>query len=352
MNGQSTKLGIGVAGTGFGRRVQMPAIALSNGFETVAVCSGTLANAQSAATEFGAAQATDNFDDLLANDAVDVVLVTTPPRLHRSMAIAALEAGKHVVCEKPLALNVREAEEMAAAAAKSGLVAVLDHEQRYLPPNRQFHHLVANGYLGELRYLDVRVCLPLTVNPAMPFAFHSWRDDKAGGGGLLSGIFSHYIDLMCHSFGAPTVVTGLASTALTSKPFAPGQPETGPVTSDDRLTAAGQFANGALFSMAGSWSVHHGPGLVVQAYGDKGTLVMPDTDRLLGATADEPALAPIESEFPLPAGTEGIANGQMGAFVHLLNDLEAVIQGTTKLGHFATFDDGLAIQRVIEAIRG
>ncbi len=342
------KFGIGIAGTGFGRRVQMPAIACSSGFETVAVCSHTLANAQSAATEFGATHATDSFEDLLANGAVDVVLVTTPPRLHRPMAMAALAAGKHVICEKPLALNVREAEEMAAVAATSGLIAVIDHEQRYLPSNRQFHHLVANGYLGELRYLDVRVCLPLTVNPAMPFAFHSWRDDVAGGGGLLSGIFSHYIDLMCHSFGPPEDVTGLASTAITSKPFAPGKPETGAVTSDDRLTASGRFANGALFSMAGSWSVHHGPGLIVQAYGDKGTLVMPDTDRLLGATAEEPGLAPIESDFPLPEGTEG----QMGAFVHLLNDVEAVLRGEKAAGHYATFDDGVAVQRVIETIRG
>jgi len=342
------RFGVGVAGTGFGRRVQMPAIAHASGFDLVAVCSATLANAQSAATEFGAAHATDDFDDLLADDAVDVVVVTTPPRLHRSMAIAALEAGKHVVCEKPLALNVSEAEQMAAGAAKSGLVAALDHEQRYLPSNRQFHHLVANGYLGALRYLDVRVCLPLTLNPAFPFAFHSWRDDVAGGGGLLSGIFSHYIDLMCLSFGPPETVHGLASTARTSKPFADGRPGAGDVTSDDRVSAAGRFADGALFSMAGSWSVHHGPGLIVEAYGDKGTLVMPDTDRLLGATADESELTPIQSDFPLPDGTEG----QMGAFVHLLNDLEAVLRGAAPGGHYATFEDGVAVQRVIEAIRG
>lgn len=326
----------------------MPAIAHSSGFDLVAVCSATLANAESAATEFGATHATDSFDDLLADDAVDVVLVTTPPRLHRPMAIAALEAGKHVICEKPLALNVREAEEMAAVAASSGLVAVLDHEQRYLPSNRQFHHLVADGYLGELRYLDVRVCLPLTLNPALPFAFHSWRDDVAGGGGLLSGIFSHYIDLMCLSFGPPERIYGLASTAVTSKPFAAGKPGTGDVSSDDRIAAAGQFANGALFSLAGSWSVHHGPGLIVQAYGEDATLVMPDTDRLLGATAAERELTAIESEFPLPDGTEG----QMGAFVHLLNDLEAVLRGDAASGHYATFDDGVAVQRVIEAIRG
>jgi len=328
----------------------MPAIAFSSGFHLVAVCSGTLANAESAATEFGAAHATDSFEAMLADDAVDVIVVATPPRLHRPMAIAALEAGKHVICEKPLALNVSEAEEMTAAAANSGCVAVLDHEQRYLPSNRQFHHLVANGYLGELRYLDVRVCLPLTMNPAMPFAFHSWRDDVAGGGGLLSGIFSHYIDLICHSFGPPTEIYGLASTALTSKPFAAaaGKQGDGEVTSDDRIAAAGRLANGALLSLAGSWSVHHGPGLRVEAYGADGTLVMPDTERLQGATGVEQELTVIESDFPLPEGTES----QMGAFVHLLNDLEAVLRGNKASGHYATFADGVAVQRVIEAIRG
>jgi len=120
------------------------------------------------------------------------------------------------------------------------------------------------------------------------------------------------------------------------------------VTSDDRIAASGRLANGALISMAGSWSVHHGPGLRVEAYGKDATLVMPDTDRLLGATVGEKELTEIESDFPLPDGTEG----QMGAFVHLLNDLETVLRGIRASGHYATFADGVAVQRVIEAIRG
>lgn len=327
----------------------MPAIQHADGFAVAAVCSGSLTNAQAAAEVFNAGCATDDFDELLGSDGVDVVVIATPPALHRPMTLAALEAGKHVICEKPMALTVAEAEEMAAVAAAAGTVSVIDHEQRYLPSNRQFHRLVADGYLGELRYLDVRVCLPLTTDASLPFASLSWRDDVAGGGGLLSGIFSHYIDLMCLSFGDVASVAGFLSTAVTSKPFpvGSGQEGHGPVTTDDCVAASGVLENGAPFSLSGSWSIHHGVSLRVGAYGSEGTLMMSGPDRLLGARAGEAEVSPIESQYPLPDGTEG----HVGAFVHLLDDVAAVLEGHEASGHYATFDDGVVVQRVIDTIR-
>ena len=341
----ATKFGVGVVGTGFGRKALMPAIVEASGFELVSVCSSRRENASAAAEQFGAAHATAHVRELLDNDEVDVVVVATPPRWHKSMSIDALNAGKHVICEKPMALSVGEAAEMLAVAREHSLTHVIDHELRYLPSNRQFHKLVTDGYIGELRYFDVRACLPLTVNPVMPFAQHSWRDNAEDGGGFLSGIFSHYVDMMRLSFGE--VSGGHAdsqSTALTTKPYPQdsGRHGFGEVTTDDRIAVSGQLVNGALFSMAGSWSVHHGMGLRVEAFGDKGTLVLPDPDTLLGATANEQALTPVA--LPHRAG------GHSGAFADLLDDLEGVLRGERSSGYFATFEDGLRVQEFIAAV--
>jgi len=339
-----TTFGVGVVGTGFGRNAVMPAIIEASGFELVSVCSSRLENARAAADQFGVAHATAQFQELLDNDEVDVVVVATPPRWHKSMSIEALNAGKHVICEKPMALSVSEAAEMLAVAREHDLIHVIDHELRYLPSNRRFHELVTEGYIGELRYFEVRAYLPLTVNPVMPFAHHSWRDDAAEGGGLLSGIFSHYVDMMRLSFGDVAAVQGFASTALKTKPYPQdsGRQGFGDVTTDDRIAVSGQLASGALFTMAGSWSVHHGMGLRVEAFGDKGTLVLPDKDTLLGAKADERALTPVA--LPHRDG------GHSGAFADMLDDLEGVLRGERSSGEFATFEDGLRVQEFIDAV--
>jgi predicted dehydrogenase len=340
----ASKFGVGVVGTGFGRKAVMPAIVEASGFELVSVCSSRRENAEAAAEQFGAAQATAQFQELLDNDDVDVVVVATPPRWHKSMSIDALNAGKHVICEKPMALSVDEATEMLAVANERGLTHVIDHELRYSPSNRQFRKMVTDGYIGELRYFDVRACLPLTVNPVLPFAHHSWRDEAENGGGLLSGIFSHYVDMMRFTFGEVAAVHGFASTALTEKPYPQdsGRPGFGEVTTDDRIAISGQLASGALFSMAGSWSVHHGMGLRVEAFGDKGTLVLPDPDTLLGATANDEALTPVA--LPHRAG------GHAGAFADMLADIEGVLRGERSSGYFATFEDGLRVQEFIAAV--
>ncbi|MCE9620984.1 MAG: Gfo/Idh/MocA family oxidoreductase [Actinomycetia bacterium] len=339
------KFGVGVAGTGFGRKALMPAIVASTGFELVSVCSASRENATAAAEQFGVAHATEHYRELLDNDEVDVVVVATPPRLHKTMSIDALKAGKHVICEKPISCSVAEAVEMLAVAKEQNLTHVVNHELRYLPSSREFKRLVTDGYIGELRYFDVRACVPLTVNPSAPFAHYSWRDEAESGGGLLSGIFSHYIDMMRFNFGEVAAVHGFATTALASKPYPAGNgPERfGEVGTDDRIAVSGQLESGALFSMAGSWSVHHGAGLRVEAFGDKGTLVLPDPGTLLGGRATDEALTP----FAL-SRQDG---DQSAAFGDLLEDLEGVLRGERRAGGFATFEDGLRVQELIDAVR-
>src|SRR5215203_4982167 len=102
------KVGIGIIGTGFARRVQIPAFLACENARVVAVASGHVENAEAAAREFEIPHFTDDWQAVIASDEVDLVCITTPPATHFEMTLAAIEAGKHVLCEKPMAMSARE----------------------------------------------------------------------------------------------------------------------------------------------------------------------------------------------------------------------------------------------------
>ena len=110
------RVGIGIIGTGFARRVQIPAFLACENVEIASVASGRIENARATADEFGIEHYTDDWRETVRHADVDLVCITTPPVLHREMALLALEHGKHILCEKPMAMNVAEAEEMTNAA--------------------------------------------------------------------------------------------------------------------------------------------------------------------------------------------------------------------------------------------
>jgi predicted dehydrogenase len=110
---------IGLVGTGFAEKVQLPALRHVEGARVVAVASGHRASAERAAAAFGIPRVCDTFEELTSLDEVDLVVVSSPPHTHAPAALAALAAGKHVLCEKPMALDLGEAKRMAEAAEAS-----------------------------------------------------------------------------------------------------------------------------------------------------------------------------------------------------------------------------------------
>ena len=175
------------------------------------------------AKEWGIGFATDDYRDLIARDDVEVVNVCTPPDSHAELTIASLEAGKHVVCEKPLALDLQEAKAMARAAETARvkypqLIDAVHHEMRYLPFRRMLRDLVTSGYLGEVRYAIQTVAVDYGVNPGMEPYWYTWVARKEQGGGFLTGMFSHEIDLLRHTLGDLHDVHGTVSIAVRDKP--------------------------------------------------------------------------------------------------------------------------------------
>ncbi|HEY1014414.1 MAG TPA: Gfo/Idh/MocA family oxidoreductase, partial [Herpetosiphonaceae bacterium] len=136
---------IGIIGTGWGARVQVPAFRLA-GLEISGLAGQNREKTAREAGRLGVA-AFDDWRDLLAGDA-ELISIVTPPAFHREMALAALAAGKHVLCEKPTALNTAEALELAAAAAQHpGKLSLLDHELRFLPALRLAREIIQRGDL-------------------------------------------------------------------------------------------------------------------------------------------------------------------------------------------------------------
>ena len=183
-------LKVGVIGTGWADRVQIPAFQAA-GLQVTMIASRDRARAQDVAERHGVAHGVGDWHELLDAD-VDLVSITSPPTLHAEQAAAALAAGKHVLCEKPLAVDVPQAEAIVAAAEDAPeLLALVDHELRFLPVRRKAKELIEAGALGRVLMVTARVATDGRVDPTKPW---SWWSDAGQGGGILNAIGSHVID--------------------------------------------------------------------------------------------------------------------------------------------------------------
>ncbi len=359
---------VGLIGTGFGTRVHMPAMRASSDIEVVAICSAQRSRAEMAAKHWDIPFATDDFQKLIEHDEVDLVDVCTPPDSHAGMTIAALSAGKHVLCEKPLALNLNEAREMAAAVDEArarvpSLVDAVHHEMRYFPYRRLLRDLVQQGYLGELRYVVQTVAVDFGVNPGMEPFWYTWVARKELGGGFLAGMLSHEIDLLGYTFGDLCEVHGTVSIAVPEKPVlswdyrdgdfvGPDSPTAGTrrVTADDTAVVTGRFSNGAPFVLTGSWALHNGSGNRLEAYGSDGSIVVSGGVITAGRRGEGFMEIPTPSAYTLDELT---GERMVPASARLFADLAAVVDGQTFRadGLFATVEDAVKTQEVIEVVR-
>jgi predicted dehydrogenase len=164
------------------------------GIDVVGVLGSSPAKSRRAASDWGVARAYDSYDDLLADDDVDVVHITTPNYLHFEQARAALEAGKHVMCEKPLAMNSEETSELVSLAEETGLVAGVNYNLRFYPLNIEARDIVQRGDLGQVysiygSYVQDWLLYPTDYN---------WRvlADKGGKLRAIADIGTHWLDLV------------------------------------------------------------------------------------------------------------------------------------------------------------
>ncbi|MGV9312381.1 Gfo/Idh/MocA family protein [Streptomyces sp. NPDC003691] len=331
---------------------------------------------RAAATRHGWAAAETDWRDLIARDDVQLVDICTPGDSHAEIAIAALAAGKHVLCEKPLANSVAEAEAMAAAAeaaAARGQLAMVGFNYRRVPAVAHARALIAAGRLGTLRHLRFTYLQDWLVDPEFPL---TWRLRKEhAGSGALGDLGAHIVDLAQYLAGERLLgVSALAQTFVTERPLltgaaaglpggGPGGTEplaTGRVTVDDAALFNGRLPSGALASFeATRMAAGRKNALRFEINGELGSLAF-DLERLNELSFHdhtEPASASgfkriliTEADHPYLSAwwPPGHALGYEHTFTHQARDLvEALVSGAPAAPSFA---DGLQVQRVLAAV--
>ncbi|MER6403413.1 Gfo/Idh/MocA family oxidoreductase [Streptomyces viridosporus] len=339
--------------------------------ELTVVCGRDADAVRAAADRHGWADAETDWRALVERDDVDLVDICTPGDSHAEIALAALAAGKHVLCEKPLANTVAEAEAMVRAADEArerGKVAMVGFNYRRVPATALARRMVAEGRLGALRHVRVTYLQDWLVDPAFPLTWRLRREQA--GSGSLGDLGAHIVDLAQYLAGERLAgVSALIETFVRERPL-PTAPSsglaavsaagTGQVTVDDAALFTGRFASGALASFeATRYATGRKNALRIELNGERGSLAF-DLERLNelsyhdgtepGAHAGFRRILVTEPEHPyLDAWwPPGHGLGYEHTFVHQARDLvHAVAEGRTPEPSFA---DGLQVQRVLAAV--
>jgi predicted dehydrogenase len=326
-----------------------------------------------AAAKFGWAETATDWRAVLDRDDIDIVDVMTPGHLHAEIAIAALAAGKHVIVEKPIANSLEQAEAMASAFAQArarGQHAIVNFNYRRVPAIALAKQLIDDGRIGAIRHVRASYLQDWLADPSSPM---SWRLRKAeAGSGALGDLGSHITDLVLHLTGERiTAVAGGMRTFVTERPS--GESGDGAiggtsgsggrleaVTVDDAAWATGDLSGGGVVQLEVTRMARgRKNGLRLEIFGERGSLTF-DLERLNeleyfdgGAAEGRQGFSRIlvtEANHPWVGAwwPDGHIIGWEHTFTHqfaqLLSDIRDGVPSTP------SFDDGLAVQRVLDAI--
>ncbi|MGN7947115.1 Gfo/Idh/MocA family protein [Microbacterium sp. 22215] len=323
-----------------------------------------------AAQQWGWAESATDWRDVIARPDIDIVDIVTPGDSHAEIAIAALDAGKHVLCEKPLANTVEEAEAMAAAAARAaehGITSMVGFTYRRVPAATFLRDLITEGVVGRVQQVRAAYRQDWLVDPEMPLA---WRLQKEhAGSGALGDIGAHIIDLTQFVTGQTVEsVSGVVETIVSQRPLSGGGSGLsgtategyGDVTVDDLALFAGRLSGGAIVSFeATRFATGRKNALTIEVSGDKGALAfdLEDLNSLQfydrTAPSDRQGFTKIlvtEAEHPYVGAwwPAGHMLGYEHGFSHQVVDLvRAIHDGTSP---HPSFEEGLGVQRVLDAV--
>ncbi|MCX5401931.1 Gfo/Idh/MocA family protein [Streptomyces sp. NBC_00102] len=336
-----------------------------------AVCGRDDAAVRAAADRHGWASAETDWRVLVARDDIDLVDICTPGDSHAEIALAALAAGKHVLCEKPLANTVAEADAMTAAAEAAsarGQLTMVGFNYRRVPATALARRMVAEGRIGTLRHVRVSYLQDWLVDPSFPL---TWRLRKEhAGSGSLGDLGAHIVDLAQYLAGERLAgVSALTETFVRRRPLPAGPTSglaageaagTGEVTVDDAAVFTGRFASGALASFeATRYATGRKNALRIELNGERGSLAF-DLERLNelafhdgtepGTHAGFRRILVTEPDHPYVEAwwPPGHGLGYEHSFVHQARDLVHAI--AERRAPEPSFADGLQVQRVLAAV--
>jgi len=334
-----------VVGTGFGCRVHVPALRAA-GFEVVALVGRDATRTARRAERCAVPHACGRLCDALALGGIDAVTIATPPHSHAAIAVEALSAGVHVLCEKPFSLSARDAEEMLSAAQAAGVTNLVGHEFRWAPERACVGRAIAGGAIGTPRLATFVQYVPLVADPEARVP--AWWFDVAAGGGWLGASGSHLVD---------QVRTWLGEIAEVSATLEVVSDRDG--VAEDSFTVRCRLASGVdavLQQTAAAWGPYAG---LTRVAGTHGTTWI-DGDEAWLADALGARRLEIPPDLELPAAPDEsddprhrFTHLELGPFTRLCEVLRAGVEGRAlpDAVPVPTFVDGLAEMRVLDAVR-
>ena len=355
-------LGIGLIGTGYMGKchaLAWNAVAATFGdverprLLTLAEVNPQLAEKK--AQEFGFAKSTGQWRDLVADPDIDVISVTTPNQFHAEMAIAALDAGKHVWCEKPMATALEDAVRMRDAATRSGKVAAVGYNYIQNPMIRQIRTLLDEGAIGKVNHVRVEMDEDFMADPQAPFY---WKSEASSGYGALDDFAVHPLSLLFVLFGHVDAVVADMAKPYATRPTADGGARA--VENHDIASVLMRMESGISAVLMANRSAHGRKGrIALQIYGSTGSILY-DQERMnefeiyraSGAPETRgyakvlaaPCHKPYDRFIPAP----GHGLGFNDLKVIECRELIGAIAGHT--AHLIGFEEGLRIERSVHAM--
>ncbi len=315
-----------------------------------------------AARRYGYERFTTNWRDLVTDPEIQIFDNSGPNNLHAEPCIAAAEAGKHIICEKPLARTAAEARQMLEAVRTAGVKHACAFNYRFVPAVRQARLLIEQGALGRIYHFRARYLQEWIADPEFAMV---WRLDKSvAGSGALGDLGAHIIDLARFLVGEPRAVNGLTTTFIKERPLGDGSGRKATVDVDDAFVALVEFENGAIGTLeATRFATGRKNHNTFEINGSKGSISF-NLERLnelevyLNDAGPREArgftdVLVTEAFHPFYANwwPHGHIIGWEHTFVHEINHLiEAIVQGKTVEPYGATFEDGYRCAVICDAI--
>ena len=335
------------------------------------ICGRDPKGVEAARAQLGWQRASTDWEKVVNSPDIDIIDINTPNDSHAPIAIAAAKAGKHVLCEKPLALTVEQCQEMLDAVKKAGVVHMVCHNYRRIPAIAHARKMIEEGAIGDIFHYYARYSQDWIVDPNFPLV---WRLQKGiSGSGTHGDINAHIIDLGRYLVGEFSEVCGLMHTFIKERPVmddsGKGQglggkaaKKMGKVTVDDAAMFIGRFKNGALANLeATRFALGRKNHIEIEINGSKGSLYF-DFEDMNRLKWFDNTRQPDRQGFSDILVTQGggvhpfVGNwwppghiiGYEHTFVHTIADfVNAVVHGKSVQ---PTFEDGMRNQRVLEAV--
>jgi predicted dehydrogenase len=339
---------VALLGTSFGKSVQSVAFRRHPGFTIVAVAGSDPERTRVAAADIGvgAEAAFTDWRRLLDTVEVDLVSVATPVDLHHPMTLAALDRGRHVLCEKPTALHRFQAAEMRDRAVAVGKVGAINHEFRFFPARACAVELVRRGDIGEPRRGEILGRYPLWPRPeSRPM---TWLADRSRGGGILGALGSHHTDCLRTFFGEPKSALATVRVQQPRRGPTPTDTREGVATADDACTVQYTFASGAtaIVDLDATTPYRFER---FEIHGSEATLRWDETGyrlwRIVSGRDPEEVDIPAEMRLEPQQGEPAL----VAPFSKMVDRIHRALRGETPMK--PDLDDAVAVQSALDAAR-